>query len=281
MSEIYEAGIDALTFTMRSDDPASHWVAQLYDQYIQQDVKAGNDLKQSGQSRFSGVRSKHVFMGGDGKHDLFEVKSGYADEIAERIKAESLPIHPTRIDFAVTYAMRADREAYTNDLRRIVREAIKRPGQKLPGHTALHENPDDGNTLYIDTSDKTLVHRTYNKHAEAPGVYPKDAYRHEMQLRTKRAEGAWKKYLKAPSSQWLARSYLVGFLGKYGIEETWMEDTEPSPAPGKATKSDTERRLEWLEYTVMPVYAKLLRADVSQAALIAMLRRAGLNVIEG
>jgi hypothetical protein len=70
-------------------------------------------------------------------------------------------------------------------------------------------------------------------------------------------------------------------LGKYGIEETWMEDTEPSPAPGKATKSDTERRLEWLEYTVMPVYAKLLRADVSQAALIAMLRRAGLNVIEG
>lgn len=278
---LYSAGIDALTFTMRSGSADSKWVAQMYDKYIQHDVQSGNDLKNSGQSRYQGVRSKHLFMGTDGKHDLFETKSGYADEVATELKRQRIKCHVTRLDWAVTYAMREEREQYTNELRRVVREAIKRPGQKLPGHSILHENADGGNSLYIDTADKTLLHRCYNKAVRDPGMYPDDAYRHEQQQRAPRSERAWAKFLQAPSSQWLARSYVMGFLLQYGIQENWMTDTEPCPPPSKASKSDTERRLQWLESTVMPVYDKLLAANVTQSSLIAMLRKAGLNVVEG
>jgi hypothetical protein len=278
---LYSAGIDALTFTLRSGSDESKWVAEMYDKYIQQDVASGNDLKNSGHSRYEGVRSKHMFMGTDGKHDLYETKSGYADEVANELKAQGVKVHATRMDWAVTYPMRGDRETYCDELRRVVREAVKLPKQRIPGHSVLHENINDGNTLYIQSSDKQLVHRTYNKDVQDPGMYPKDAYRHEIQQRAPRSERAWEKFLDSPSSQWLARSYVMGFLLQYGIQEEWMADTEPCPPPSKATRSDTERRLQWLENSVMPVYEKLLGAGVRQAALVTMLRKTGLNVIEG
>jgi hypothetical protein len=277
---LYDAGIDALSFTVRADDPMSKWVTEMYDKYIQKDASTGNDLKEAGRSRFSGVGTKHLFMGGDGKHDLYEVKTGYADEVAQELKTKGVPIHATRMDFAVTYQMRKDREAYTLEMRRQVREAIKQPGQRLPGHSVLHENADGGNTLYIQTADKSLMHRTYNKAVRDPGLYPDDAYRHEEQYRGKRAVGAWNRFLQSPSSGWLARGYAMGFLLNYGIEEEWMLDTEPVPAPSKSSKSDTERRMQWLENTVMPVVSKVLDGGITHGALVRMLRKAGLNCVE-
>ncbi len=68
---------------------------------------------------------------------------------------------------------------------------------------------------------------------------------------------------------------------RYGVYEDWMNDIEPCRYPSKKEESSTERRLQWFENVALPVVGKLLAADVKQGALIALLRKAGLNVIEG
>jgi hypothetical protein len=278
---LYSAGLDALSFTLRADSDESRWVHEMYDKYIQQDAATGNDLKNMGRHGFDGVGTKHLYMGSNGKHDFFETKSAYADDVANELKAVPVKMNVTRLDWSVTFAMQQKREEYANLMRVKVREAQKDGKQKVPGRCVLFESENDGNTLYIHTSDRSLVHRTYNKAAESPGEYPDDAWRHEMQQRHVRAKRAWLKFAQAPSSGWLARSYVMGFLLQYGIDEDWMKDTEPCASPSKATKSDTERRLQWFESSVVPVVEKLLAANVRQSALIALLRNAGMNITEG
>jgi hypothetical protein len=278
---LYGSGLDALSFTMLAESDESQWVNDLYGKYIQADKDAGNDVKVSSRHGFEGVSSKHLFMGNGGKFDFFEVKGNTADDIANELRNAHVPIKATRTDWSVTFANNQDSAEYANDLRRHVKEKLLTDSTPHPGRTALWESENNGNTYYIMTGDKSVMHRTYNKAVESPGEYPADAWRHEIQFRALRARRAYNQFEISPGSDFLSRSYVSGFLMQYGIHEPWMQDAEPCRHPSKATKSTTEKRLQWFEATAMPVVEKLLNAGVRQDALVRLLRKAGLNVIEG
>ncbi len=278
---LYGSGIDALSHTMLANSAESQWVHDLYGKYIQADKDAGNDVKVSNRHGFEGVSSKHLFMGNGGKFDFFEVKGSAADQIANELRNARVPVKATRTDWSVTFPNSQDSAEYANNLRKHVKAQLLTDSTPHPGRTALWESEDNGNTYYIMTGDKTVMHRTYNKAVESPGEYPQDAWRHEIQFRGVRARRAYHQFEISPGSDFLSRSYVSGFLMQYGIHEEWMNDAEPCKYPGKASKSDTEKRLQWFESTVLPVVEKLLAGGVRQSALIALLRTTGLNVTEG
>ncbi len=278
---LYGSGLDALSHTMLAGSDESRWVSELYHKYIEADRDAGNDVKVSSRHGFEGVGSKHVFAGNGGKFDLYEVKGGATDDIANELRDARVKVKATRTDWSVTFANKQDSAEYANDLRRHVKKQLLTDSTPHPGRTALWESENNGNTYYIMTGDKSVMHRTYNKAVESPGEYPADAWRHEIQFRGLRARRAYQQFEVSPGSDFLSRSYVSGFLMQYGIHETWMQDTEPCKHPSKASKSTTEKRLQWFESTALPVIEKLLAAGVRQSALIRLLRKAGLNVIEG
>jgi hypothetical protein len=277
---LYGSGLDALSCTMLANSDQSAWVHELYHKYIQADKDAGNDVKVSTRHGFEGVGSKHVFAGNGGKFDLFEVKGHAADDIANELRNARAPIKATRTDWSVTFANKQDSAQYANWVRNRVKKQLLTDSTPHPGRTALWESENNGNTFYIMTGDKSVMHRTYNKAVESPGEYPKDAWRHEIQFRGVRARRAYKQFQVSPGSDFLSRSYVSGFLMQYGIHETWMRDSEPCKHPSKASKSTTEKRLQWFESTAIPVVEKLLAAGVRQSALVLLLRRAGLDIVE-
>jgi hypothetical protein len=277
---LYGSGIDALSFTMLANSEQSAWVHELYGKYIQADKDAGNDVKVSNRHGHEGVGSKHVFMGNGGKFDFFEVKGHTADTVANELRNARVPVKATRVDWSVTFANNQDSAEYANNLRRQVKERLLTDSTPHPGRTALWESENNGNTYYIMTGDKSVVHRTYNKAVESPGKYPADAWRHEIQFRAARARRSFKQFEISPGSDFLSRSYVSGFLMQYGIHEPWMNDAEPCKVPSKASKSCTEKRLQWFETCVLPVIEKLLNAGVSQESLVRLLRRTGLNIVE-
>jgi hypothetical protein len=278
---LYGSGLDALSFTMLANSDESRWVYELYGKYVQADKDAGNDVKATNRHGFDGVSSKHVFLGNGGKFDFFEAKGHAADELANELRTQRIPVKATRTDWSVTFANSQDSAHYANNLRRHVKEKLLTDSTPHPSRTALWESENNGNTYYIMTGDKTVMHRTYNKAVESPDEYPKDAWRHEIQFRGIRARRAYSQFEISPGSDFLSRSYVSGFLMQYGIHEEWMKDADPCKHPSKAGKSDTDRRLQWFENTALKVLEKLLTAGVRQSALIALLRKAGLNVIEG
>jgi hypothetical protein len=277
---LYGSGIDALSFTMLAGLEESKWVRELYDKYIQQDKDAGNDVKEKGRHGFEGIASKHLYRGNNGKHEFFEVSGNASDEIASALRDRCSPIKATRTDFHVTFANPARVSEYANDLRLFVKGKLSTHCPKTPSIINLWESQDDGNTLYIQTGDKTVLHRTYNKAVQSKGAYPPDAWRHELQLRQVRAKRAFAEYSNSSGSDFLSRAYIAGFLMRYGVYEDWMNDVEPCKYPGKKVHSDTERRLQWWENVVLKVVPKLLDGNVSQAALIRGLISAGLTDIE-
>ncbi len=277
---LYGSGIDALSFTMLADTDEANWVKELYNKYIEQDRADGNDVRECGRHGFEGVGSKHVFHGNGGKFDFFEVKSGFADEIANTLRNDNLPIKATRTDWAVTFANQQDSAQYANNLRTHVKEKLLTDTTPHPGRTALWESENNGNTYYIMTGDKSVMHRTYNKAVESPGEYPQDAWRHELQLKGVRARRAFEEFRQCSGSDFLSRGYIAAFLMQYGIYEPWMNDVEPCKHPGKKQLSDTEKRLQWFESTAIPVVEKLLVGGVRQSALVSMLQKAGLDIIE-
>jgi hypothetical protein len=276
---LYGSGIDALSFTMLADSEESAWVRQLYQQYIEKDRQQGNDVQESGRHGFEGVGSKHVFYGNGGKFDFFEVKSGAADEIANALRHAHVPVKATRTDWAVTFANQQESAQYANELRKYVRSQLLTDSTPHPGRTALWESENNGNSYYIMTSDKSVMHRTYNKAVESPGEYPPDAWRHELQLKGVRARRAFEEFKQSSGSDFLSRGYVAAFLMQYGIYEPWMNDVEPCKHPGKKQVTDTERRLQWFEATAVPVLEKLLAGGVRQTALISLLQKAGLDII--
>jgi hypothetical protein len=277
---LYGSGIDALSFTMLADTDASEWVRSLYRQYVEQDREAGNDVRECGRHGFEGTGSKHVFWGNGGKFDFFEVKSNAADEIANVLRNNDLPIKATRTDWAVTFANHQESAEYANNLRKHVKEKLLTDSTPHPGRTALWESENNGNTYYIMTGDKSVMHRTYNKAVESPGEYPPDAWRHELQLKGIRARRAFEEFRQSSGSDYLSRGYVAAFLMQYGIFEPWMNDVEPCKHPGKKQQSDTDRRLQWFEGTALPVLEKLLAGGVTQSAIVRILQRAGLDIVE-
>jgi hypothetical protein len=277
---LYGSGLDALSFTMLAGGDESRWVYELYGKYIQADKDAGNDVKVSSRHGFEGVSSKHLFMGNGGKFDFFEVKGNAADDVANELRNARVPVKATRTDWSVTFANNQNSAEYANNLRCHVKEKLLTDSTPHPGRTALWESENNGNTYYIMTGDKSVMHRTYNKAVESPDEYPPDAWRHEIQFRALRARRAYKQFEISPGSDFLSRSYVSGFLMQYGISEPWMQDAEPCKHPSKATKSDREKKLQWFEATVLPATEKLLKLGVSQSALVRLLRTTGLNIRE-
>jgi hypothetical protein len=277
---LYGSGLDALSFTMLAGSDESRWVNELYGKFLQADRDAGNDVKVSKRHGFEGVSSRHLFMGNGGKFDFFEVKGQASDKVANELRNARVPVKATRTDWSVTFANDQDSAEYANNLRRHVKEKLLTDSTPHPGRTALWESENNGNTYYIMTGDKSVMHRTYNKAVESPDEYPADAWRHEIQFRALRARRAYQQFEISPGSDFLSRSYVSGFLMQYGIHEPWMQDAEPCRYPSKATKSTTELRLQWFEATALPVIEKLLNAGVKQSALIRLLRTTGLNILE-
>jgi DNA relaxase NicK len=277
---IYSAGIDALSFTMLAGSDESQTVNDLFDRYIEQDKAAGNDVQEKGRHGFDGISSKHLFRGNNGKHNFYEVGGRASDEIANTLRDARLAVKVTRADFAVTFQNPAPSAEYANDLRLYVKGKLSTDCPQVPSKLALWESQDNGNTLYIQSGDKTVMHRTYNKAVQSPGEYPPDAWRHELQLRQVRARRAFTEFSESRGSDFLSRAYIAGFLMNYGVYEDWMNDVEPARYPGKKVRSDTERRLQWLENVSVPVIEKLLAANVSQSAIVCILQRAGLDIDE-
>ncbi len=265
---------------MLADSKESKWVHSLYAKYIKAEEKEGNEVKRVKRHNFDGVASKHLFKGNGGKFDFFEAKGAATDELANKVREMDVPVKATRTDWSVTFPNKEDSATYANSLRQFVQGQLMVDRTPHPGRTALWESENHGNTYYIMTGDKSVMHRTYNKAVESPGEYPSDAWRHELQLKGVRAARSFEEFRGSQGSDFLSRAYVAGFLMQYGIYEDWMNDVEPCRHPSKRRKSDRDKKLQWFETTACLVVEKLLALDVSHGALIHLLRKAGLNCVE-
>lgn len=267
-TELYSAGIDALTFTMLNRSDEAQWVRSLFQRYLEEDLQTGNDVKVMKPQGFEGVGSRHLFYGQRKNYNLFECRTARADEIAAAIRAGNIPIRATRIDWQVTYKGKEEATSYYKGLRSRIEKAATRLHGKAPAESSSYGNPNGACSVYVATTDKGCLSRSYNKAVESPGQWPLDARRHELQLRHKRAKNSFQQYRISGNSEYMARSMLHGHLLQYGIVEKWMRDTAPIKAVRGNERSDTAKRLEWFIATAVPVAKKLMDAGIDLDTLI-------------
>lgn len=275
MTQIYESGVDAVAFTFPEQHEHKQFILHLVAGAIEVLKSEGNDLTNPAPHGFEGVACGGAFYGVRAGIYLVKLEGGFAHDITDALRLNSIGVKWTRADFQVTYSQSLPAHIYTARLRRHARRAIVQPGNPIPASGRIFESPDGADSYYLRNTRGTVVHRFYNKAAQSPDRYPPDAWRSEHQVRHDRAIALMQQAYQAPDLPQFALGVNVGHVLKYGIDEPWMHEAAPVRYSPKGGKSDTAKRLEWCIGSAVPCLLKIAQAGVNLEAVLKPLQDAG------
>jgi hypothetical protein len=250
--EIIEARLDWISATVKPGQRAEV-VKGRVAAWIDAQVAEGNDRKVFKSPFYEGTRTRGIAFG-ERRDDILVTLSGdtaqkwgptlvtWADNIS-------------RLDIQATFRepdLSADWATYVN-------HAAKSDNRVKAGQlsTQLIKTTPRGVTAYIGTGGSGKMCRVYDKAAESNDIYPPGAWRWEVQYRHERAHKvAWKL---------LDGSYLpMTILAAVGSAFQDYRITLPALClplgwkdRGPSSRTDDDRRLEWLRTSVAPCVEKL------------------------
>lgn len=266
------AGLDALHISTKDGTEQDSVVKGLYASEFEIQRERGNDVHSVFTERTERRGCGSVSVGARDGNSFYQFRAECAERTAEELKRSGIPYRVSRADWAVTFRSPQSEEATARRYRELGDRVSSELGRSRPAHTESYQNPTLSNTYYIGTSDRESYFRTYNKSREPGSIFPPNTWRHEWQVRGKRAQHTWQMFQAAASQDVLALSLVKGFLLQYDADEPWLNELPPLRAVKGKHISDTEKRLQWWISSVAPCCAKLLAAGITIETLVCMLK---------
>lgn len=267
---IAETGIDWLTATIERNSSEWGYVTGKAERELLQHKSEGNVLKEGTMYGYSGFRSGANFMGHKDDRTLIQFTSGRAALAFERTYSEAL--HYSRLDIQATVRY----DASYQDIANYAYTHAEAANGALPPtrrrKLQIIENNDGGSTCYIGSRNSEQFARIYNKDAESGLEHYKDCWRYEIVLRNELATKAAKSFFWLDERREVAmQQFIHDWLSLRGV-------TNAYPAPGEVvvmptvqiSKSDNQRKLEWLASQVAPTVRHLLTCGLGDRMLLAL-----------
>lgn len=267
---IAEAGIDWLTATIDRNSSEWGYVVGKAERELMQHKSEGNVLKEGTMYGYSGFRAGANFLGHKDDRSLIQFTSDRAALAFERTYSEAL--HYSRLDIQAT--VRYD-DSY-QDIANYAYTHAEAANSNLPvarrRKLQIIENNDGGSTCYIGSRLSEQYARIYNKDVESGLDHYKNCWRYEIVLRNELATNAAKSFFWLDERRESAMlRYIHDWLSQRGIVSTY-------PAPGEVvviptvliSKSDNQRKLEWLSSQVAPTVRHLLSVGLGDRMLLAL-----------
>jgi len=263
VNTLIDCGCDAISCTANEGTEAHAVMLSLYEQHFPAERKRGMDVRDIAPSGYRGNQCGSVFLGVRAGHALAQFRGQIAKEAAERLARVAIRPHVTRLDWQATFRPPCtDREA-SHRYRRFIDAAVAGNQQKQAGRGVVYTARDLANSYNLVSGGRQSYWRTYNKHAESPDAYPPGTWRHEWQIGGKRAARSWGHMCDSRNQADTALGTLRGYLLRFGLDEPCLREAPPLVVTHGKHKSDTERRLAWLESSVGPVISKLLADGIT------------------
>lgn len=267
---IAEVGIDWLTATIERSSSEWNYVVGKAERELMQHKSEGNQLKEGAMYGYSGFRAGANFLGHKDDRTLMQFTSGRAALAFERTYSEAL--HYSRLDIQATVR-------YDNNYQDIANYAYTKAeaaNSELPParrrKLQIIENNDGGSTCYVGSRLSEQFARIYNKDVESGLEHYKNCWRFEIVLRNELATNAAKSFfwLDEKREQAMLR-YIHDWLAMRGITNTYPQPEQVAVIPTvTVTKSDNQRKLEWLASQVAPTVRHLLKAGLGDRMLLAL-----------
>jgi len=276
---LIDAGCDAISCTAPTGTAAGQVMQALYLEQFPKEREAGNDVHNIAPSGYRGDQCGSVFLGNRSEHLLYQARGEAAKSACDRLADAGTGAHITRLDWQATFRPACTEAEAVRRYRRFIDATITRRGQKPPGRGVVHQTGDMANSYNLISSSGQSYWRTYNKSRESPGIYPHNTWRHEWQIKGNRALQSWTQFCESRDQAGHALGTLRGYLLKCGLDEPCLRESAPLDVTHGKHKSDTQRRLDWMESTVASVVGKLLIDGVSMEEIVSILTKA--NKING
>jgi len=276
---LMDAGCDALHCTANDGTEAGIVMREVYAEHFRTERAAGNDVHSIAPSGYHGDQCGSVFLGERGTHLLLQARGTVAKAAADRLRDCGDQPHVTRCDWQATFRPPCTESEAAQRYRRLIDSVIARRESQSAQRGIVHTSTRLANSYYLVSGGGKSLWRTYNKHREDPNAYPRNTWRHEWQIGGKRAPKSWAQFCESRDQQRHAVGTLRAYLLKCGLDEPFLRDAPPITVVQGKHRSDTQRRLDWLESTVSSVVNKLLIDGVSMEEIVSLLTKS--NGIKG
>jgi len=270
---LIDAGCDAISVTANEGTEAQKVIEGLYEQWFIKERQRGMDVSDIAPSGYRGNQCGGVFYGTRANHTLAQFRGEAAKAAADRLAALRVRPHVTRLDWQATFRPPCTEAEAVRRYRRLIDDATSRSGQEPQGRGIVHQTRDLANSYNLVSGGGLSYWRTYNKHRESNGAYPPNTWRPEWQIKGKRALHSWGQFCESRNQPEYALAVLRGQLLKYGMDEPCLREVCPVDVTKGKHKSDTAKRLEWMDATVSAVVGKLLADGVTMAEIVDILTK--------
>lgn len=247
---ILECGVDWLTCTA----PCGRAGNRLYEfaaEQISKENAAGGAASAAIRLGFSGHRSKHVFVGRNPTHVMFQASGLRCSPLAT--EAITLATNVSRMDLQVTVWTEGEQPhlGLWTYRRLCERGEAARHNSRL---TMIQGQP-DGETLYVGRRVSEWYGRLYDKTAELGLEQPRLIWRYELELKGKAALRQARKLVASGGHPSSASKPVHEWYTKKGVQPAFAE---PSTATALEPwlEGPTKNVLSWFSDSVSKTYAK-------------------------
>jgi len=265
-----EAGIDYLTCTLREDDVNLAKMVSIGHKLQKVEISEGNTLKAASVQGYDGTICGGVFVGESYQGAMVRVSSASANEALAALKVVSPKV--TRIDLQVTVW-------YDEDPFSLIRREYERAyadaavaDKRARREVTRHEKIDGGFTVNIGSRTSNYYGRLYDKWRESKDDAYAHSLRYEVEIKGERATQAYAALKASKDKQALKICSFVGeWYAARGIRVPFLFQVgEMDLSPIKREKSDTARRMKWLETQVRHTVLEL-RKTVDTNVILELL----------
>jgi len=276
--QLMDAGCDAISCTAYEGTEAWHIMDALYFDQFRQERERGMDVNNISPSGYRGDQCGRVFFGRRANHTLYQARGDFAKAAADRLVQTDGALHTTRLDWQATFRPPITEREACKRYRGLIDNATARDRPQSAGRGIVYQARDMANSYNLVSNSRESYWRTYNKHRESPGEYPPGTWRHEWQIKGKRAVNSWAQFRQSRDQGSYSLAVLRGYLLKCGLDEPCLREVAPIAVTHGKRKSDTDKRLLWLEATAAAVVGKLLADGVRMEKIVRILAEAnGVN----
>ena len=263
-AELIEAGVDWLTVTC-SDRKRGTTLAHLSDRLLAEEARAGNDRVRCSFLGYDGFSCGSIQSGVSHDAILLRLKSHLASKHWRR--AYKLSDNVSRIDLMSTF--RVPRPV-PDLLHKFEKQALTfRSKQNLEHDVYLHRSARKGITLNLNRRISDSFFRLYDKGAESKLREYENCLRIEGEFKKRRAAVVAATLLEHDADGPASAASLHLALGRKGLRYH-VPDGPVSGFPVPRTRSDTDRRLDWLAGSVAGTIKRLRAEGRLRDAVVAL-----------
>lgn len=268
--EWIESGYDYLSGSLPLDANGAELWAFKCRKVVETIARDGHEIRERSMNGYDGISAGNCFVGVRSDGYFINLTGGYADQYIEQVDRPDL--HYSRVDIQTTVKFHVKQDDIA---------------QKAYANASYHNNglpsarqrklyiiigSDGGDTLYIGAPSSDQRGRIYNKAVQSGLDRYLGCWRYEVVLRNDLARACVQSQRNAPMSRYeYLLAYLCEWYDERGVGTSHLCAVGNVVIPRqRASRTDVERKLKWLEEQVKPSIVYLCELGFRDTLLVLL-----------